>query len=58
MEAVLEFFKWLLANYAQVLAALNGVLAALIAFFLLIPSEQPEKFLQSVLDFLSKFSKK
>lgn len=34
------------------------VLAAIIAVCLVIPGEQPEKFLQSAVDFLKKFSKK
>jgi hypothetical protein len=40
------------------IAAFVAVLTALIGFFMLIPGEQPEKALQAVVDFLSKFSKK
>ena len=34
------------------------VLTGLIGLFLMIPGDQPEKFLQSALDFIKKFSKK
>lgn len=58
MDKILEIAKWLFENYAVYVAALNAVLLALIALCLLIPGEQPEKFLQSVVDVLSKISKK
>lgn len=35
-----------------------AILSALIALFLVIPGEQPEKTLQAIVDFLAKFSKK
>lgn len=41
-----------------VLGALTASVSALIALFLLIPGEQPEKFLQKILDFLAKLSLK
>lgn len=47
-----------LAMLPQYLDLLLGLLAAVIAIALVIPGEQPEKFLQSIVDFLSKFSKK
>lgn len=34
------------------------LMAAIIAIALVIPGEQPEKFLQAAVDFLKKFSKK
>lgn len=54
MQAV----TWILANYQFLLSNFVVIISAVIAISLLIPGEQPEKFLQSVLDFLSKFSKK
>lgn len=54
----MEILQWLLANWQPVLGAIIAVLSALIALFLMIPGDQPEKALQSALDFLSKFSKK
>lgn len=37
---------------------LNSLLVAIIAIALVIPGDQPEKFLKQVVDFISKFSKK
>jgi hypothetical protein len=47
-----------LSNAQSVLAAVIALLVALVAMFLAIPGEQPEKALQSAVDFLSKFSRK
>lgn len=58
MDKVMAIFQWILANYQILLSALVGVCSSLIAVFMLIPGEQPEKFLQGAVDFLSKFSKK
>lgn len=49
---------WLLANWQNVLAALNALLLGVIAICVMIPGEQPEKFLQGVVDFIAKFSRK
>jgi hypothetical protein len=55
-EAV-QNFDWqaLLVNLPELIVGLCG---ALIAIFLFIPGEQPEKFLKGVVEFISKFSKK
>ena len=58
MEKVLEILNWAIASGPNFIAALVAVLMALIALFAMIPGEQPEKFLQAVVDFLSKFSAK
>lgn len=48
-----------LIGKAQEIAGLVGlILTGLIGIAMLIPGEQPEKALQSVLDFIKKFSKK
>lgn len=54
LEQILELLK----QIGPVVAAANAVLLALIGLFMLIPGEQPEKFLQYIVDFISKFSKK
>lgn len=51
MEKPLEVLKVLWENY-------EILLGAVIAIALVVPGEQPEKFLQSALNFLRKFSKK
>ena len=58
MEQVLAILNWCISSGPNLLVAIVSAISALIAVFLLIPGEQPEKFLQGVLDFLSKFSKK
>lgn len=58
MQSVLEIGQWILANYQAVLSSLVAAMSALVALFLIIPGDQPEKALQSVVDFLEKFSKK
>ena len=52
LNMVIEFIGML----PEYLGKLSSVLVALIAFFMLIPGEQPEKFLQSVVDFIKKLS--
>lgn len=42
----------------QYLAAANALLMAVIAIAVLIPGEQPEKFLQKIVDLIAKISKK
>lgn len=56
MATVLQYLNWAIANGPQFVTALMSVISALIALSLLIPGPQPEKFLQSCLDFLAKFS--
>jgi hypothetical protein len=58
MQTAIDIFGWLALNWQALLAGVNGVFAALIVICLLIPGEQPEKFLQAIVDFLAKFSKK
>jgi hypothetical protein len=58
MELVLDVVNWLMAHYQVVLSGLVAVFSGLITIFMLIPGDQPEKFLQGVVDFVAKFSKK
>lgn len=57
-QTVLDVIKWVVDNYQIVLTGFVGVLTGLIAIFMVVPGDQPEKFFQSVVDFISKFSKK
>lgn len=52
MQLVLFWIKWAFFNYKKIVSALIVVLTALIAFFLLIPGDQPEAFLQKILDMI------
>lgn len=58
LQVVLGWVNWAIGSGPNLLAAVMSVLAALIALCLLIPGEQPERALQSALDWLSKLSKK
>lgn len=58
MDKVLEIGKWLLANYSILITALVGLVSAALAVAMIIPGDQPDKFLQKCVDFLSKFSRK
>lgn len=53
-----QIAAWIFANGTQLIVAVNAVLAALIALFLIIPGDQPEKALKQVAEFLAKFSAK
>jgi hypothetical protein len=45
-------------NWLEIMGAVSGLLAALIVIFELIPGDQPEKTLRSVVNFIAKFSRK
>jgi glutaminase len=47
-----------MAKVQEVIGAVSMVLSGLIVLSMMVPGEQPEKALQSILDFLKKFSKK
>ena len=52
--------EWLnvLLQIPMIIGQLVVALSALLAIFLIIPGEQPDKALQAIVDFLKKFSKK
>lgn len=54
----MKVVEFIVANYQAIISAIVALLSGVIAVCLLIPGDQPEKFLQSVVDFLSKFSRK
>jgi len=62
MESVLQFLtqaaQFIVLNYQIIITGVMGILMGVITICMLIPGEQPEKFLQGVVDFLAKFSKK
>ena len=72
IQKVIEAGQFIVANLGTIAIALSGLILAaiglvnaLIAFFAIIPGEQPEKalkgvaaFFQKLADFVSKFSKK
>lgn len=52
------FITAFLSAIPNIVTAVVGVVAALITFFAIVPGEQPEKFLQSVVDWIEKHSNK
>lgn len=48
----------IIGKLPEYMGALMGVLSALIAFFMLIPGDAPEKQLQAIVNFIAKFSRK
>lgn len=63
MEQLFGLFQKLIAWYlgnglSDIIVHSQALLAGLIVFFMIIPGEQPEKFLQKLVDLLSKYSKK
>ena len=58
MEQIVSVIGFISLNYQAIIAALVALFSGVIAVALLIPGEQPEKTLQGIVDFLSKFSKK
>lgn len=58
IQPVLDLLAWFYANYAALIGAAVVAINALIALFMIIPGEQPEKALKAVVEFLSKFSRK
>lgn len=55
---MLNVLNFIALNYQTLLAAAIMILTGIITISLVIPGDQPEKALQGVVDFLSKFSKK
>lgn len=50
--------NWIVAHWAELLAAIQGVIGAIILIALLLPGPEPEATLQKILDFIAKFSVK
>lgn len=45
-------------NWLELIGALTAIIGGLLTIALIFPGEQPDKFLQQVLDFLLKLSRK
>jgi len=58
MDKLLAILSFLQSNFQAILTAIIAAITAVIGVAMLIPGDQPEKFLQSVVDFLAKFSVK
>jgi hypothetical protein len=58
MDKLIQAGQWLVVHGPEVVSAIVALLSGVTAIALIIPGEQPEKALQSVVEFLKKFSKK
>jgi hypothetical protein len=58
MDVLIKIINFVTANSDVMLGSVIGILSGVIGICLLIPGPQPEKALQAVVDFLSKFSRK
>lgn len=54
----MSVINYIVENYQALISGVLAVLTGLIAIFMIIPGPQPEKALQSIVDVLSRFSKK
>lgn len=55
MMAVISFIA---ANWEVLLAGVVALITAAVAIALVVPGDQPDKTLQAILDFITKFSRK
>jgi len=55
---IFAFLKSISSMAPEIISALIAGLTSAIAVALVIPGDQPEKFLQKLVDFLSKWSRK
>jgi hypothetical protein len=54
----MSVINFIIQNYQAIISGVVGMLSGMIAICLLIPGDQPEKALQSVVDMLTKISNK
>lgn len=58
VETIISIVNLIVGNYQVIITTVVAVLSSLITIFMLIPGDQPEKFLQAIVDFIKKFSRK
>lgn len=58
MQVLLDAVAFITAHYQEIITAVVGVLTGVIGISMIIPGDQPEKFLKGIVDFISKFSAK
>jgi hydrogenase maturation factor len=58
MEVLKDVVAFVIANHVVLIEGTLAVLTGVIAIAMVVPGEQPEKFLQGVVNFIKKFSKK
>lgn len=58
MAKLMEVVQWIMAHGLEIVASVQALLMALIALFMLIPGEQPEKALRSIVELIARLSRK
>ena len=58
MQSVIQIGQYLIAHWVEILGGITASLSGLYALFLVIPGEQPDKVIQSVLEFTQRWSRK
>lgn len=58
MQTVLDIVNFVAAHAGAIVGGVLGLFTSALAIALIVPGEQPDKFLQGVVDFVSKFSRK
>lgn len=58
MNTLISIVKFVADNYQAIITGVVATLTGVISLCMLIPGDQPEKALQAIVDFLSKFSRK
>ena len=54
----MDAINWIISHGPALVGALDAVIMAVIAICLFVPGDQPEAFLQQMVDFLRKLSRK
>jgi hypothetical protein len=57
-ESILNIGSFIVNNSRAIVGGVVAVLTGIIAICMVVPGDQPEKFLQGIVDFISKFSNK
>lgn len=58
MKTFMDIIGWIGGHWQELIGGVVALMGSLVAIFMLIPGDQPEKTLQKIVDFLAKFSKK
>jgi len=58
MEVVMDIVKYIMENWKEALLGVEMLLGGSLLIALIIPGEQPDKFLQGAVDFIKGMSKK
>lgn len=58
MAIIIGLVQYIMAHYLEIVGAISLAISGLLALAIMIPGEQPDKFLQSIVDLIGKVSRK